>query len=141
MNRVVQLAIVVVVVAATVSASAAGGIRASKLDGRWKGSLTQKQLIRAGGSQALAAKLHGSWTAQFRTGSFAFHDRDTGADSRGRFVVRGQRARFIFARGVGIKRGQVAELTWSIYRDRLRFRAMPGRPSLFLDLFVWTRTS
>src|SRR5262249_18876342 len=141
-NRLVQLAIVVVVAAAAaVSASAAGRTGASQLDGRWTGTLTQKQLIRAGASQVLAAKLHGSWTAQFRTGRFAFHDRDTGADSRGRFVGHGQKVRFVFASGFEIKKGQVAELTWNIYRDRLRFRAIPGRPSLLLDLFVWTRTS
>jgi hypothetical protein len=140
MNRVLRLAIVLVA-AAAVSAAAAGSTRTSKLDGRWEGSLTRQQLIQAGASQALAAKLHGSWTAKFGTGRFAFHDRDTGADSRGRFVVGGEKVRFVFASGVGIKKGQVAELTWSLYRDRLRFRAIPGRASMFLDLFVWTRSS
>ena len=114
---------------------------ASPLDGRWTGSLTRAQILHSGGSKSLAEKLHGSWTARLANGRFEFRDRDTGTDAHGTFVVNGDRARFLFATGFGIKKGEVGEFTWNVYRGRLTFKAVPGRPALLLDLFVWTRAS
>jgi TRAP-type C4-dicarboxylate transport system substrate-binding protein len=108
-------------------------------DGRWKTSMTDAQLRRAGATKELAKMLQGSWNAHFEHGRFDFRNRDTRARARGTFVVHGDRARFVFARAVGLEGGQVAELRWSIYQDRLSFIAIPGRPSLLLDAAPWMR--
>jgi len=112
----------------------------SPLKGNFTGSLTRAQILRETGSKALAEKLHGSWTARLADGRFEFRDRDTRADARGTFVVHGNRVKFVFATGVGLKEGQIANYTWSIYRDRLTFKTIPGRPSVLLG-FVWKRAS
>src|SRR5262249_8594037 len=103
--------------------------------------LTRAQVLHSTGSKSLAEKLHGSWTAQLGNGHFEFHDRDTGTDARGTFVVNRNRVRFLFATGLGIKKGQVAEFTWSVYRNRPTFKTVPGRPGVLIALFVWTRAS
>ncbi len=54
--------------------------------------------------------------------------------------MHGNRVEFVFATGVGLK-GKAAEFTWNIYRDRLRFKTIPGRFGLLLDLFVWERAT
>jgi len=141
MKRPVHIGILVVAAAVAAPTAGARDAGVTKLDGRWAGSLTRAQVRHATGSKSLAEKLHGSWTARFANGRFEFHDRDTGADARGRFAVNANRVRFLFATGLGVKRGQVAQFTWNIYRDRLTFKTVPGRPGVLVDLFVWTKAS
>ena len=108
-------------------------------DGRWTATITLAQLRRAGASAPLAAKLYGPWTALYQQARFTFRNHRTGTVSRGTFTVRGRISRLIFASGVGITPGQISECTWSVYRDRLTFKAIPGRPSLLCDAGVWAR--
>ena len=139
MKRILGILVVSAVVAAPTAGARNAG--ATKLDGRWTGSLTRAQVLHSTRSKSLAEKLHGSWTALLGKGRFEFHDRDTGTDARGTFVVNGNRVRFLFATGLGIKKGQVGEFTWSVYRNRLTFKTVPGRPGVLIDLFIWTRAS
>jgi hypothetical protein len=139
MTRLFHIGILAAAAAVAASTADAQGAGATKLDGRWTGSLTRAQILHATGSKSLAEKLHGSWTAQLGKGHFEFHDRDTGTDARGAFAVNRNRVRFVFATGLGLKKGQVAVFTWNVYRDRLTFKTVPGRPGVLIDLFVWTR--
>ena len=70
---------------------------------------------------------------EFAHGRFEYRNKQAGADARGTFVVHGSRARFVFASGVSLPEGMVAEVKWSIYRGRLRFIAIPGHPSALLS--------
>ena len=112
---------------------------ASPLDGRWTANVTLAQLRRAGAPASLAAKLYGPYTALWQKGRFEIRNHRTGAIARGTFSVRGNVSRVVFASGVGIKPGQVSVCTWTVYRDRLTFKPIPGRPSLLCDAGVWTR--
>jgi hypothetical protein len=141
MKRLLHIGILLGAAAIAAPTVGARSAVATKLDGRWTGSLTRAQVLHATGSKSLAEKLHGSWTALLGKGRFEFHDRDTGADARGTFVVNRNRVRFLFATGLGIKKGQVGEFTWSVYRNRLTFKTVPGRPGVLIDVTVWTRAS
>jgi TRAP-type C4-dicarboxylate transport system substrate-binding protein len=120
--------------AAPVPVSASG-----PFDGRWQTSMTGKQLRHAGATRELAQLLRGSWALRFEHGRFDFRNRDAGAHARGTFFVHGDRARFVFARGVGLEGGKVAEVRWSIYNGRLSFIAIPGHMSALLDAAAWER--
>jgi hypothetical protein len=111
----------------------------SPLDGRWTASITRAQLLRAGASKSLALKLYGTYTARYGNGRFEFRNHRTGAIARGTFTVRGKVSRIVFATGVGVKPGEISECTWNIYRDRLTFKPIPGRPSLLCNAGVWGR--
>jgi hypothetical protein len=149
MNRSHRFTVVLVLTAvlaaapATTAASrntAAGGARIEgPFDGRWTATVTRAQLRRAGASTSLVAKLYGPYTALFQNGRFEMRNHRTDGIARGTFSVRGNVSRLVFARGVGLDPGQISECTWSVYRDRLTFHAIPGRPSLLCDAGVWTR--
>jgi hypothetical protein len=122
--------------------TAAGVARvvAGPFDGRWTATVTSAQLRRAGATGSLVAKLYGPYTALYQKGRFEFRNHRTGAIHRGTFSVRGKVSRLVWPNGgIGVKPGQVSECTWSVYRDRLTFKAIPGRPSLLCDAGVWTR--
>lgn len=137
----VLLGAVLAAAATTASREAALGAegRAGPFDGRWKATVTPAQLRRAGASASLTARLYGPYTAVFRSGRLETHNGRTGAIATGTFSVRGKVTRVVFESGVAVKPGQVSECTWSVYRDRLTFKAIPGRPSLLCDAPVWTR--
>ncbi len=107
--------------------------RRGPFDGRWTLSLTREQLIGQGAPAALADRLHGSWQVEFAHGRFEYRNTRAGADARGTFAVHGSRARFVFASGLSLPEGMVAEVKWSIYRGRLRFIAIPKHPSALLS--------
>jgi hypothetical protein len=108
-------------------------------DGRWQTSMTSAQLRHAGATRELAQMLQGSWIARFAHGRFDFRNDDTGAHARGTISVHGDRVRLVFARGVGLTGGQVAEVRWSIYQARLSFIEISGRLSALLDVAAWER--
>jgi hypothetical protein len=116
-----------------------GSLAAGPFDGRWHTTLSRAQLIRAGAEPASANALYGSYSARFALGRFTFSNGRTHRGARGSFVVRGKVARFTFSSGVGLRPGEAAELRWSVYRDRLTFKAIRGRPALLLDAGIWTR--
>jgi hypothetical protein len=138
-----RIAVVLVLGALLAPGAPAAAVRAanitSPLDGRWTASITRAQLLRAGATGALAAKLYGAWTARYADGRFEFRNHRTGKIARGTFTVRGKVVRTAFVSGVGVKSGDVSECTWSIYRDRLTLEPIRGRPSLLCDAGVWTR--
>jgi hypothetical protein len=128
----------VLLVAAFLTATDAAAIT-SPFDGRWTASITQADLQRAGASTTLVEELYGTWDARYENGRFELRNHRTGGVARGRFSVRGNVARVVFATGVGLKPGQISECTWSIFRKRLTFKPIPGRPSLLCNAGVWTR--
>jgi hypothetical protein len=138
------LAFLAVLVAATITATTAAastprGPAAGPFDGRWHTTLTRAQLIRAGAEPASANALYGPYSARFAGGRFTFSNGRTHHGARGSFTVRGKVARLTFSSGVGLRPGEAAEVKWSVYRDRLTFKAIRGRPSLMLDAGIWTR--
>jgi len=147
MNRSRQLIVVLLLAAVSAAGTATATYartavlaRASgPFDGRWAATVTRAQLRRAGADAPLAAKLYGPYTALYEQSRFEIRNRRTGAVARGTFTVRGKVSRVVFASGVGVKPGQFSECTWSVYRDRLTFKAIPGRPNLLCDAPVWVR--
>jgi hypothetical protein len=114
---------------------------ASPIEGRWKASLTRASLLRTGNvDPVLAAQLYGPWTAQFANGRFQARNERTGRGASGTFRVSGKLVRFVFATGIGLEPGDVGFCNASVYRDRLTFTRLPGRPCRWEDA-VWTRVS
>lgn len=115
---------------------------ASPLDGRWKTTITRAQVLRSGAvNPAVAEELYGPAIAAFGNGRFQVQFERTGRGGRGTFTVTGNRVRFVFATGVGVKPGAAAECKWSVYRDRLTFTAVPARPCLVWNAADWTKVS
>ena len=115
---------------------------AAPFDGRWEASVTVSQLLHAKPrpTAALAQKLAGRYTIVFEKGRFESRNQRTGGVARGTYTVSGNVARIVFATGVGVRRGSVSECTWSVYRGRLTFKAIAGRPSQLCDAPVWVRS-
>jgi hypothetical protein len=143
---------IVLLVGATLAApvGTAAGTRATRtpvervtspLDGRWTATITRAQLRRAGAVVTLAGKLYGSYTAVYENGRFEFDNHRNGAVTRGTFAIRGRVARIVFFSGVAVRRGDVSECTWSIYRERLTFKPISGRRSMLCNAGVWSRAA
>lgn len=115
------------------------GAAPGPFDGRYEASVTIAQLRHAGSPPALAKKLFGRYIAVYGNGRVEFRNQRTGAVTRGRYTVRGDVARVVFAGGIGLRRGAVSECTWNVYRGRLTFKAIVLRPSLLCDAPVWVR--
>jgi hypothetical protein len=126
--------------AVTVAQANARSLPASPIDGRWTATITRAGLIRTGEVDlASAVKLYGRYTARFTDGRFQVRNGRTGHAAAGTFTVSGKLVRFVFAYGVGLKPGDVGVCTKSIYRDRLTFTKVPGRPCRAFNAAVWTR--
>jgi TRAP-type C4-dicarboxylate transport system substrate-binding protein len=93
------------------------------IEGRWKVSWTRKELLAAALSPEDVRRLHGATIVDFAHGRF-------GTASHwmiGSYTVDGDHIRLVFETTVGVLPGRVYELSWSVYRDRLSFAAVPGR--------------
>jgi hypothetical protein len=113
----------------------------SPIDGRWHASMTRTGLLGTGEVDLTeAAQLYGPWTARFANGRFQARNERTGRGASGTFVVSGKFVRFVFATGIGLEPGDVAVCNASVYRDRLTFARVPGRPCRW-NVAVWTRVS
>jgi hypothetical protein len=135
-----HLAVVLVVGATIAIPTAAAGAVTTPLDGRWTSTITQAQLRRANADPKLVPKLWGTWTARYANGRVEFHNLRSGSGARGTFSIQGNVVRIVFASGIGVKPpNNISVCTWSIYRDRLTFKTIPGRPSQLCDAGVWTR--
>jgi len=140
-----RTALLLGVLAAAVAASPAlGALRgsgpSSLLDGRWKTSMTADALLRTGEvSTKHVPLLAGPWTAVFRAGRFEVRNERTGGGGHGTFVVNGNLVRFVFAAGVALKPGSTAVCAATVFRDRLTFTKVLGRPCLAWNAAVWTR--
>jgi TRAP-type C4-dicarboxylate transport system substrate-binding protein len=99
------------------------------LEGRWQATLTRPALSRSGASPGLADALRGSWTLEFSGRRFTVR-REGGGEGTGTYTVDGSTIRFVFERGVAVRRGEAFVGRWSVYRDTLTFTPVPGRPKL-----------
>src|SRR5262245_56498418 len=121
-------------------ATATAGTVGSPIDGQWSATITQAQLRRVHEKPARIPKLWGPYTQRLENGHMELRNLRTGGVARGTFTIHGRVVRFVYARGVFIRPpNNVAVCTWSIYRDRLTFQRIPGRPYLDCDAAVWTR--
>jgi len=123
-----------------VTQAGARSLPVSPVDGRWTATITRAGLIRTGEVDPVSAgKLYGPYTAQFGNARFQALNNRTGRGAAGTFTISGKLVRFVFSHGVGIKPGAVAVCAVSVYRDRLTFTKVPGRPCLAFNAAVWTR--
>ena len=144
MKRTVLFAIVAAL-AATVAVSPTSAASASRLDGRWKTTrATLHELLAAGIARKDAVALERAAKVpalDFHHGAFKGLDLATGrVRGTGTYRLSGDVIRLVFRTGVAVDPGTVYQLRWSVYRDRLTFSSVPGRPSLLLlTLKPWTR--
>jgi TRAP-type C4-dicarboxylate transport system substrate-binding protein len=125
----------------------AGGAASSpaSLEGTWKLDRgTEQELIDAGidpVNAAALARLPGTPALVFDHGRHRGLDLETGKVlSTGTYEVDGDVVRLVFASGVAVQLGRVYSLRWSVYRDSLRFEAVPGsEPLIALVLRPWSR--
>lgn len=134
---------VLATIAAAVPSSAAG---TSTIEGRWKTKrMTLQQLLDAGFARknalALSQRVHGTPAIDLENGVFKGLDLSNGrVVANGTYTLAGNVIRFVFKSGAAVHLGQTYWLRWSVYRDRLTFSNVPGRPSLgAFTLNPWTR--
>jgi len=149
--RVATVATLAAIVTAPASAANSGGpnrTATSAIEGRWKTKpATIRELVAAGLSrkdaEALARRVHGTPAIDLRNGRFKGLTLETGrVVSTGTYRVTGNVVRFIISSGVGVHLGQPYWLRWNVYRDRLTFSDVPGRPALgVFALHPWTRVT
>jgi hypothetical protein len=131
------------------SAARDGSVAAGPFDGRWNATATRAQLLRKIPA-AVVDRICGPAPrpcpparVEFANGRFRLYQLDPGTapPSYGTFRVAGNLVRFVFTRGVGVKAGTVAECAWSVYRNRLVFKAVPARPCRGWDSGPFVRAS
>jgi hypothetical protein len=134
----------------TLSTGSQAGARVgdpSPLDGRWRqtAKATTKELVAHGAPPAVAhalARLPVKTPAvDLHAGHVRWFDLATGRVlATGTYVVRGDRVGFSFSTYTVKAPPGVSWLRWSVFRDRLTFSALPGRPVLLtVALHPWTR--
>lgn len=142
-----RLSCLVLLAALVVVASApSSGAGTSAIDGRWKTKrVTLQRLLDAGfrrkDAEALAHAVRGTPAIDLENGVFKGLDLSTGrVVATGTYRLTGNVIRFVFKTGVAVQLGLTYSLRWSVYRDRLTFSSVPGRPSLgAFTLNPWTR--
>jgi hypothetical protein len=142
-----RLSCLVLLAALAVVASApSSGAGTSAIDGRWKTKrVTLQRLLDAGfrrkDAEALAHAVRGTPAIDLENGVFKGLDLNTGrVVATGTYRLTGNVIRFVFKTGVAVQLGLTYSLRWSVYRDRLTFSSVPGRPSLgAFTLNPWTR--
>jgi TRAP-type C4-dicarboxylate transport system substrate-binding protein len=105
----------------------------SALDGVWTRTLTGEDLRRVGASLGTAGDLSGSWRVVLRQGRWTQRNLTKRTMCSGTYELDGKVMRF----RVEISRpapvsshcmpGAIGALKWSVYRDKLSFRPLPGR--------------
>jgi len=132
----------------TANNSGQGRIVSSPIEGRWKGKrFTVQELVAAGltrkNAEALVRLVKGTPGLDLRNGRYKGLNLDTGrVGSTGTYRLSGNVVTFIFRTGAAVDFGRPYLLHWSVYRDRLTFSAVPGRPPLrALILQPWIRVT
>lgn len=111
------------------ASSGAGG--SAGIEGRWETTWTRAALVAAGLRPSDASAIAGHHTVDFGHGRFRFEgDPGSGRSAEGSYDVDGDVLRLTFRTGIALQLGRVYELRWSVYRDRLTFRAVPGSEAL-----------
>jgi hypothetical protein len=135
----------ILILGALIGAVTAPGARAhqvasSPLDGTWKWTWTRAEVVRGGGNDTSEVGTH---IATFANGVATSRNLRTGRVERARFTVHGNTVDFVFGttmRPHGVVVGTPYRLRWSIYRDRLTFATVSGRPALeLLPITPWIR--
>jgi hypothetical protein len=149
MRRSALLLILVSLVAAVATTEvSAGHERSSPLDGRWTLATkpTTEELIAKGMPRAYAEALNdniGTPAMEYHNGHFRWFDLATGITAaKGTYVVEGHEVTFAttWQKPGTIPQPRIIRLRWSIYRDRLTFSDLPGRPiSPPFTIRPWTR--
>jgi hypothetical protein len=144
MRRLSCLALLAALAVVASTASSAAGT--SAIEGRWKTKrVTLQSLLDAGfrrkDAEALAHAVRGTPAIDLENGMFKGLDFSTGrVVATGTYRLTGNVIRFVFKTGVAVQLGLTYSLRWSVYRDRLTFSSVPGRPSLgAFTLNPWTR--
>jgi len=113
----------------------------SPLDGRWTWTWTRAELLGRGDDPADAAWNAGTHHITLSGGRFVHVTRR--GESRGSFSVRRDVVTFISDnRYGGMRAGLPYSIRFSLYRDHITFRDLPGRgssPLRYLALAPWTR--
>ena len=138
-----RAAVLVVLAALTVGAFAQGADAArSPIDGRWRWSYTYAELLHCCG-KAVADTLAGPSLSEFRDGQIYALDADSGRliGLRGTYRVAGDVVSFVFSHHYpGLTPGRTYVMRFTLFRDRLTWSRVPGRPGLdALTVTSWTR--
>jgi TRAP-type C4-dicarboxylate transport system substrate-binding protein len=122
---------------------AAGATRRSPLDGLWTWTVDPDELLARGASDHEARFFAGVWTIEFGNGRYEARQLRTGRVFTGTYVVRGDELETTegTCRPSGACHpGDVSQITWSIYRDRLSFEAPSTRANEIRALTATTLT-
>jgi len=134
-------ALVAVTALAAASGASGAGTHGTPLDGRWKWTITRAEALKCCKTAAIA----GPSLAEFRDGRIYALDAGTGRliGLRGTYKVAGHIATFVFSHqypGTAPIPGRPYLMRFNIYRDRLTWSMVPGRPGLTsLTLVPWVR--
>jgi hypothetical protein len=124
---------------AAVAGAAPAATTTSPLDGTWKWTWTRAQIVPHDGDPSEA----GTHVATFADGIVTSRNLRTGRVERARFSVAGNVVDFVFGTSMsprGLVPGTAYRVRWSIYRDRLTFATVRGRPTLgLLPVTPWIR--
>jgi hypothetical protein len=132
---------------APLAGASARGFDRSPLDGRWKIAYkaTTEQLV-AHGMPRSAAEALGCLDVEIPAvdlngGRARWFDLATGKTTcRGSYVVRGDRVGFSSSRCPVPTPAGVTWMRWSVFRDRLTFSAIQGRPNIVaITISPWVR--
>ena len=116
----------------------------SALEGRWRTSATREQLLEAGASPEEARFGWGTATIDLRDGKWRARSAGTGRVWTGTYAVTGRQIalRLETCSHNPCTPGAGAEHRWSVYRDKLTFKRLPGRGFWWqLAAKPWTRAS
>jgi hypothetical protein len=111
----------------------------SPLDGRWKWTWTHDELVRNSPSDIINIRtLAGSETIVFANGRWKANNSTTGRVDGGTFTINGDIVTFTHT--IGPPGVRPATMHYSIYRDRLTWKMVPGRYGWsVLTITPWTR--
>jgi hypothetical protein len=140
---------IVVGLALATSSVRDASVAAAPFDGRWNALATRADLLRKIPASVVdvlcgpAPRPCPPARVEFANGRFRLFQLDPGTApvAYGTFRVADNLVRFTFTRGVGVKPGSGAECAWSVYRNRLVFKAVPARPCRGWDSGPFVRAS
>jgi hypothetical protein len=134
-------ALLVATALAAASGAAVARNHGTPVDGRWKWTITRAEALKCCGTAAIA----GPSLSEFRDGRIYALDAGTGRliGLRGTYTVAGDVVTFVFSHKYPTEvpiPGRRYLMRFSIYRDRLTWSMIPGRPGLTgLTIVPWVR--
>ena len=114
--------------------------REATLEGRWRSTPTAAELVAVGDNAAEARAAHGTWVAEFRSGHLTARLVEAGLEYSATYEVRGDIVSIDFQVCPGTVCTLISETRWSVYRNRLTFARIAGRPFSSVAVAApWTR--